>query len=79
MSMKMGMMMMVMMVMKILCLLGRLGDLLGKGTIRLLGGKGLAPFWGGSYHHRATQDLVQFYVSVLKKNLCQLLRIHGET
>ena len=57
MSMKMGMMMMVMMVMKILCLLGRLGDLLGKGTIRLLGGKGLAPFWGGSHHHQAaTQD-----------------------
>ena len=43
------------MVMMVLCLLGRLGDLLGKGAIRLLGGKGLAPFWGGSYH-RVTWD-----------------------
>ena len=49
------MVMMVMMVMMLLCLLGRLGDLLGKGAIRLLGGKGLAPFWGGSYH-QATKD-----------------------
>ena len=40
----------VMMVMMLVFLLGsRLGDLLGKGTIRLLGGKGLAPFWGGTY------------------------------
>ena len=38
------------MVMMVVCLVGRLGDLLGKGTIRLLGGKGLAPFWGGSHH-----------------------------
>ena len=56
----MKMVMMVMMVMILLCLLGRLGDLLGKGTIRLLGGKGLAPFWGGSYHHLAAKDLFQF-------------------
>ena len=45
--------MMMKMVMMVLFLLGRLGDLLGKGTIRLLGGKGLAPFWGGSHHHQA--------------------------
>ena len=44
-----------MVMMMVVGLLGRLGDLLGKGTIRLLGGKGLAPFWGGSYH-QATKD-----------------------
>ena len=38
--------MMLVMVVMLVCLVGRLGDLLGKGTIRLLGGKGLAPFWG---------------------------------
>ena len=43
-------MMMKMVMMMVVGLLGRLGDLLGKGTIRLLGGKGLAPFWGRSNH-----------------------------
>ena len=39
-----------MVMMMVVGLVGSLGDLLGKGTIRLLGGKGLAPFWGGSNH-----------------------------
>ena len=47
---RMMMKMVMMMVVCLVGLVGSLGDLLGKGTIRLLGGKGLAPFWGGSNH-----------------------------